>query len=261
MQLSRKDIWQSIPFFFYPVSKRSLKSFVFTCNVDLWMWFALICTGEILDKHFRETCKNIEQKNNTMRHQFLIYSERWKNLGHLWIIFVVGSRRRAVLGTVLPRRLVTLIPRQDAHNDVRYTIPINERRRREAVVAAVCCYASAESTTSSIMETRPRRPHDSAPGHAEWHCYAAFASGRRRPRGTVGGPYKDAREAGEAIVRKSATTQANALSHAMGHWHPVCGLLSCGVKSHTKATQRTLTDEQRRETDKPRHERLRRYVS
>lgn len=39
----------------------------------------------------------------------------------------------------------------------------------------------------------------------------------------------------EAIVRIGVLTQPDALSHAMGHWHPVCGLL-CGVKSHTKRT-------------------------
>lgn len=32
-----------------------------------------------------------------------------------------------------------------------------------------------------------------------------------------GGPHKGPQKAGEAIVRKSATAQANALSHAMGH--------------------------------------------
>lgn len=60
--------------------------------------------------------------------------------------------------------------------------------------------------------------------------------GRKRPRwwwweGTL---YKGSK-AFEAIVRIGVLTQPDALSHAMGHWHPVCGLL-CGVKSHTKRT-------------------------
>lgn len=106
---------------------------------------------------------------------------------------------------------------------MRCTIPINERRRRKShrCRRAVTRRRSRRPARSWKHVRRPCRPHDSAAGHAEWHCYAAFASGRRRPRG--GGDRTKARKAGETIVRKSAMAQANALSHAMGHWHPVCG--------------------------------------
>lgn len=47
--------------------------------------------------------------------------------------------------------------KQDAHNDGVAPSSINERQRRESVLVSVSMlrYASAESTTSSIMETRP----------------------------------------------------------------------------------------------------------
>lgn len=92
--------------------------------------------------------------------------------------------------------------KQDAHNDGVAPFSINERQRRESVLVSVSMlrYASAESTTSSIMETRPSTvPHDSATGHAVWHCYAAFAS-----REAEGGGGRKGEKEGEARAKEAA---------------------------------------------------------
>lgn len=106
---------------------------------------------------------------------------------------------------------------------MRCTIPINERQRREPVVVSVLLrvggvddqldHGNTSAVRADPMIQRPVTPND------------IVMQRLHRDEGgrAVGGGRTKARKAGETIVRKSAMAQANALSHAMGHWHPVCG--------------------------------------
>lgn len=107
---------------------------------------------------------------------------------------------------------------------MRCTIPINERQRRErCIVVGVLLrvggvddqldHGNTSAVRADPMIQRPVTPND------------IVMQRLHRDEGgrVVVGSRTKARKAGETIVRKSAMAQANALSHAMGHWHPVCG--------------------------------------
>lgn len=126
---------------------------------------------------------------------------------------------------------------------MRCTMPINERQRREPVAVGVLLRAGGvddqldHGNTSAVradpMIQRPVTPNDIVMQRSR--------SGRRRPRD--GGDHTKTRKAGETIVRKSAMVQADALSHAMGHWHPACGPSLRRKRATQRETQWGMADE------------------
>ena len=106
---------------------------------------------------------------------------------------------------------------------MRCNIPINERRRREPVVVGMLLRVGGvddqlDHGNTSVVRADPMIQRPVTPNDIVMQRLHRDEGGREM----VGNRTK-AWKAGETIVRKSAMAQVNALSHAMGHWHPVCG--------------------------------------
>lgn len=145
---------------------------------------------------------------------------------------------------------------------MRCAILINECQRRESVVVSVSMLLRVGGVDDQLDYGNTSQytvPHDSATGHAEWHCYAAFASGQRErakeaARISGGPPQRHERLARPLCVRVQHGASQCIISRN-GTLTPGFAVSRCGVKSHTKRRrghwrERAAT----RETDKPRRE-------
>lgn len=167
-------------------------------------------------------------------------------------------KKRAV--EELPKRLVTLTSKQDTHNDgVAPSRLTSESAANLWLCRCQCCYAV--STTSSIMETRPSGPSPMIQRPVMPYDIVMQHLHRRRGKGEgkkeraraeevaciyiylVGGLLQ--RPPHERLARPLCVRAMqwhklrNALSHAMGHWHPGFAVSRCGV---TRVTQSDRED-------------------
>lgn len=101
-------------------------------------------------------------------------------------------------------------------------------------------------------------PHDSATGHAVWHCYAAFASrreGTKEAARIVGAPPQRHERLARPLCVRVQWRKSQCIISRDGTPTPRFAVSHCGVKSHTRRQRGYWRErEATRETDKPRRE-------